>query len=1016
MIYFRVLCFYLSIKRGYTLVKSVVILLLFSFFNLNAQPQQHLIFNADDGLEIDMIRAINFDNDGFLWLSGENLDIRKIVLTNKNLVLQRFDGNAFDSVELPHFKERILIVNQIHKRQDGTFIIRAELDRDTHKYIFLHFDPSTTKFQPIKFLGSVNNPTNLSKLFSYDGEDYFLLQNSTNITVCRLNKNLSITPLFSYKTGRYIVDVFARIVPLKDYVIISENQDDIKIFNWDGQLLKSFEHLRTKIKEESYLWIDEVLYKDDKMYLFFYDEAQLYIFNESELAFEKSSENSILQSQNLKLLNDEIGHHLIVSENEKIINLLKIEDGNLKIVVDNLQVENFNGTTIASRNLNEELWIGSDKNELHYIKLPTNDIKTYLGDRSLRALTSINDNEILAATENDGWHKVNLNTHQVTYFKANSNSNYGKPYSTRNFVKINDQLWASDDNKFCVVDIQTEKLKHYEGNEFIVSYEKFNDSILVFSNTIGQLNTFNVKDKSFEVLLDTDSLYLYDVSTDKNIVLASTDKGVLAYDFKSKQSKLYTKDDGLSDDFYLMTDYDPELGFLVGSRSGFIESFNSLEETFKTIYNDDLNAGIATIVPYNNKLWISTFNGLVYFDKENSTSVRFSKKDGLSDNEANRYSALKTKEGIVVGSLNGLNYFKPESLVKVDESSELIITKTKQYDKNLNQFYTQLNKQQLNSGSTFVLPAENRSFELYFALNNHSLSKDYNYRYRINNSEWVDLKDESNLRFPSIAPGEYNLEIEALNFAKKQISKPLVVTIKANNFFYKTLWFYIAISLLIILILLYIINQARLRRKLQEEYSSNLLISQEEERNRIAKELHDSVGQQLTLIKRKAQNKDQKDISELTHNALEDVRSISRGLYPALLKQLGLSESIEHLVHEFDESNEIFFSVSVEDIDAYFNESESLNIYRFIQETLTNISKHAKANSVSVNLSTTNKMLILSIKDDGIGFQLSNKLKFNSLGLKTLNERIRILKGDLFIESRIGSGTEIKSEIPLKNE
>ncbi|NNK39088.1 MAG: hypothetical protein HKP45_00350, partial [Winogradskyella sp.] len=767
---------------------------------------------------------------------------------------------------------------------------------------------------------------------------------------------------------------------------------------------------------ESYLWIDEVLYKDDKMYLFFYDEAQLYIFNESELAFEKSSENSILQSQNLKLLNDEIGHHLIVSENEKIINLLKIEDGNLKIVVDNLQVENFNGTTIASRNLNEELWIGSDKNELHYIKLPTNDIKTYLGDRSLRALTSINDNEILAATENDGWHKVNLNTHQVTYFKANSNSNYGKPYSTRNFVKINDQLWASDDNKFCVVDIQTEKLKHYEGNEFIVSYEKFNDSILVFSNTIGQLNTFNVKDKSFEVLLDTDSLYLYDVSTDKNIVLASTDKGVLAYDFKSKQSKLYTKDDGLSDDFYLMTDYDPELGFLVGSRSGFIESFNSLEETFKTIYNDDLNAGIATIVPYNNKLWISTFNGLVYFDKENSTSVRFSKKDGLSDNEANRYSALKTKEGIVVGSLNGLNYFKPESLVKEDESSELIITKTKQYDKNLNQFYTQLNKQQLNSGSTFVLPAENRSFELYFALNNHSLSKDYNYRYRINNSEWVDLKDESNLRFPSIEPGEYNLEIEALNFAKKQISKPLVVTIKANNFFYKTLWFYIAISLLIILILLYIINQARLRRKLQEEYSSNLLISQEEERNRIAKELHDSVGQQLTLIKRKAQNKDQKDISELTHNALEDVRSISRGLYPALLKQLGLSESIEHLVHEFDESNEIFFSVSVDDIDAYFNESESLNIYRFIQETLTNISKHAKANSVSVNLSTTNKMLILSIKDDGIGFQLSNKLKFNSLGLKTLNERIRILKGDLFIESRIGSGTEIKAEIPLKNE
>jgi len=203
------------------------------------------------------------------------------------------------------------------------------------------------------------------------------------------------------------------------------------------------------------------------------------------------------------------------------------------------------------------------------------------------------------------------------------------------------------------------------------------------------------------------------------------------------------------------------------------------------------------------------------------------------------------------------------------------------------------------------------------------------------------------------------------------------------------------------------------KQKLQQQFSHNLLNAQENERTRIAKELHDSVGQQLTLIKKKSQNADQEDITKLTHNALEEVRSISRGLYPAMLKQLGLKESIEHLVNEYDEETNLFFTYEIDDIDKFISESDSLNFYRFIQECLTNIVKHAEAKTVSLNIIKLNNKIETLLTDNGKGFDINDKKNKSSLGLKTMFERIHILKGELNIDSKLGKGTKILAHIPI---
>lgn len=208
-------------------------------------------------------------------------------------------------------------------------------------------------------------------------------------------------------------------------------------------------------------------------------------------------------------------------------------------------------------------------------------------------------------------------------------------------------------------------------------------------------------------------------------------------------------------------------------------------------------------------------------------------------------------------------------------------------------------------------------------------------------------------------------------------------------------------------------QKARKDIKQQEHFTEALIEAQENERTRVSKDLHDSVGQQLTFIKKKAQNLDQTELSELAHTALEEVRSISRDLYPATLTQLGLTASIEQLLFDLDGESDLFFSVELEDVNTSFNEAQTLNLYRFIQESVNNVLKHADAKTLIVNIFKRDKEVEVLIKDNGCGFQTNKGILQNSLGLKTMAERIRILKGKLSIQSTTALGTTILVKIPI---
>jgi two-component sensor histidine kinase len=578
-------------------------------------------------------------------------------------------------------------------------------------------------------------------------------------------------------------------------------------------------------------------------------------------------------------------------------------------------------------------------------------------------------------------------------------------------------IWTNGNYSIIKVNTKTRISKSYRHYP-VICLEKLNDSSIVYGTKGYSLMQFNTKTKTHTPLVATDSLDIYDIEIQKqdSLIVAGTNKGLLTYDLITKNSKFYANKTDLEDPFILMLDYHKAYGYLLGSRSGIITAFNPKTERFTTIYKDELNAGIATILVDDNLWWINTFNGVVAFNPQDKTTTRFSEKDGFSHYEGNRYSALKTEKGLFFGMIKGLNYFNPKALKATNDSASLALLKVKYFNTSEKAFKNNFNRETFKNNYSIILPSENRALDIDFGLKNiNAVNKGYSFRYRLDNKNWVALNDKNSIQFPNLAAGNYILEIEAEDYSSNKLGKSLFIHIKSEAFFYKTWWFFTLVSLAIIGFLVWLLVQAKQRKKLQEEFSRGLIKSQEDERKRIAKELHDSISQQLTLIKKKAQNTNQDEITSLTHNTLEEVRAISRGLYPPLLKQLGFTKSIELLILEVDEQTKLFISGDIDEIDPYFNEEQTLNCYRFIQECIHNCLKHAEAKAISVAVLKLGHTIKISIQDNGKGFDATKAQKQHSLGLKTMYERIRILDGELTIDSKPNQGTIIVAKIPLKN-
>jgi len=227
------------------------------------------------------------------------------------------------------------------------------------------------------------------------------------------------------------------------------------------------------------------------------------------------------------------------------------------------------------------------------------------------------------------------------------------------------------------------------------------------------------------------------------------------------------------------------------------------------------------------------------------------------------------------------------------------------------------------------------------------------------------------------------------------------------------------------------------RKRAEEQVhalSQQLIKAQESERRRLARDLHDYLAQDLSVLKMGLDTflDDQPDtssekrqrvseLSKMIQRAIMDIRDLAYDLRPASLDELGLVETVLHYCQDFSEPNAMkvdFFSIGLDNIR--LDSDTEITLYRLIQEGLNNIRKHADASHVTVRLSASFPHIILRIEDNGKGFDLERRpdaaVQEKRMGLRTMAERAALLNGKMKIESRPGQGTKIVVEVPYKEE
>lgn len=435
-------------------------------------------------------------------------------------------------------------------------------------------------------------------------------------------------------------------------------------------------------------------------------------------------------------------------------------------------------------------------------------------------------------------------------------------------------------------------------------------------------------------------------------------------------------------------------------------------------------------------LWLSTNNGLSRFTIAQETFRNFDAGDGLQSNEFNHGAAFRCRDGeILFGGVDGFNIFSPSGLVEDNNVPAVVLTDFKVFNKSVDPSPTEQRlTTHITSADAIHLSYRDAvlSFEFASLEFTNPLKNRYAYRMEGFDKDWVSAGSKREATYTNLDPGTYVFRVKAANSdgVWNEAGTSILLTITPP--LWQTWWFR-CLAVLALLSTALVVYRRRVRdlefrQATQQEFARRLIGSQEAERKRVSAELHDSIGQDLLVIKNKLllglqsqdggdeRTDDFREAIDYVSNSLKHVREISRNLRPVQLDQIGLTAALESLVETVAESSHISADVKVDKLDNLLSKEGEINIFRIVQESLNNILKHSNASAVRVEMKKSGRGLSVTVEDNGRGMDTSVGAAPRGLGLSSMEERARILGGDLQIESTPGKGTRVRLSIPIREE
>lgn len=500
--------------------------------------------------------------------------------------------------------------------------------------------------------------------------------------------------------------------------------------------------------------------------------------------------------------------------------------------------------------------------------------------------------------------------------------------------------------------------------------------------------------------------------------------------FKDEQFTNYTTEQGLSSNFVREIHEDADGALWIGTYGGGLNRFKDGRFIAITTKNGLFDNIVSRILEDDlGNFWMSGNRGIYRASRKELndfadgrlpwiTSISYGVEDGMKINETNGGSqpaGWKTADG-------KLWFPTIKGVVAIDPS-------------NLNPLPPVVHIEQVLVGQT---PADLRQtievrpgqgdLEIRYTGLSFTAPEKVRFKYKLDgyDQDWLDAKERRVAYYTNVPPGAYTFRVKAANNDGVWSAQDGTIQFTVIPPFWRTWWF-TSLAVAAFVASVFVLYKLRIRelerrRRTQEEFSKQLITSQETERKRIAGELHDSLSQNLVVIKNRAwlslqapndhENvlEQMEEIADAADQSLTEVREIAYNLRPFQIDRLGLTAAIESLVAKVD-TPDLRFVSQLDNIDTVLPPEMEINLYRIVQEGINNIIKHSAASQALIKIKRGEGLIEVAIEDNGHGFDSQNlrsaePANGSGFGLLGIAERARILGCVPIIQSAAG-GTGI---------
>lgn len=718
------------------------------------------------------------------------------------------------------------------------------------------------------------------------------------------------------------------------------------------------------------------------------------------------------------------------------------------------------------------LWIGTfaggvnklDRSKLKFAHLQHDPSDSNsLGEDSVFQLNSDQEGNIWIATYGAGVDRLNLETGKFTHFRSEPgytarllNNFTWSVYPDRQGV-----IWIGNEGGLDALQPDDNVITHYshdpEDPESLAGYTVFyvledqagrlwvgtENGLDLMDRKTGKFTHFRQDDNNPASLSDNEVVTLYE-SREGELWVGTFNGGLNLMDRQAGTFRNYQHDpdnpSSLGSNSILAVTEDRSGTLWIGTLGGGLNKFDRSSGKFvqytesKGLPN---NVVYAIIEDSQGYLWISTNNGISRFDSRSETFKNYDERHGLQSREFNMNSACLNPSGVIFfGGILGINFFKPEEIQDNPHIPPLVITSLTQAGDRI------ATAQSVETLDEINLRWPQNYFEFEFAALDFSEPGLNQYAYRLDkfDPDWIALGSRHYGRYTNLPGGTYTLQIKGSNNDGVWNDAGAALKVKVIPPVWERLWFRGGVVLLFVALLftgyrlrvrsiesskMYLEQQVEERtREIERLFEKTKELAVIEERNRLARDLHDSAKQKAfaalaqlgalrsILKKDPARARNYVDEAEdLVYEVIQELTFLIQEMYPLALKEKGLAMVLREYFYEWETRTDIPVSFQVSGERRLPLQIEQA-LYRIAQESLANVARHSQAKNVQADLVFNENTVGLTLKDDGCGFDRSRRQA--GVGLRCMQERAAMIRGELIIDSTPGAGTRIAVRAPVE--